>query len=366
MKLDVREGDPPAVLLKTLSRLFYDPKSIVAIDLLIRLRMLSDEQLAERMLISVKDATKLTARLRASFLVQAEEWAEVDVDKPDARPFPKTYSFIDYPLAIDAIKLRLHQIRHELEQKIAQSHTGNMMQCPSCERTYTTLDASLNLVSNTFECSFCGIELVEHASANKDASEASDFYKQFMECTKSLLDILKKCDNWKIPTFDPKKWLIGQSRKRSGLMEENEEGEKAPGITVEIAEERVHTIPEWYTHSTLTGEQYILSGVKRKVEERVEEYNLPNLNHEVKEEEAYPIHEEKEALEGVERGEEVYVQGMSLFYPPSRWKSSPVKGYHTSRSGSHDSRGVHRLLRSIDWIINLNTHTLDLFFIKLA
>ena len=267
MKLDVREGDPPAVLLKTLARLFYDPKSIVAIDLLIRLRMLSDEQLAERMLISVKDATKLTARLRSSFLVQAEERVEVNEERPGAKPFPKTYSFIDYPLAIDAIKLRLHQIRHELEQKIAQSHTGNMMQCPSCERTYTTLNASLNLVSNTFECSFCGIELVEHASASKDANEASDLYKQFMECTKPLLDILKKCDNWKIPTFDPKKWLIDQSKGKEGLTEENEAGEKAPGITVEIAEERVHIMPEWYTHSTLTGEQYITSGVKRRTGE---------------------------------------------------------------------------------------------------
>ena len=97
------------------------------------------------MLISVKDATKLTARLRSSFLIQAEEWMEIDEEKPDANHFQRPYSFIDYPLAIDAIKLRLHQIRHELEQRIAQSHTGNTMQCPSCERTYTTLDASLNL-----------------------------------------------------------------------------------------------------------------------------------------------------------------------------------------------------------------------------
>ena len=128
--------------------------------------------------------------------------------------FQRHYSFIDYPLAIDVIKLRLHQIRHELEQRIAQSHTGNMMQCPSCERTYTTLNASLNLVSNTFECSFCGLELVEHATASKRCNEASDLISNSWNVPNHFWIILKKCDNWKIPTFDPKKWLIEQSKRR--------------------------------------------------------------------------------------------------------------------------------------------------------
>lgn len=338
MKLDVKETDPPAVLLKTLSRLFYDPKSIVAIDLLIRLRMLSDEQLAERMLISVKDATKLTAKLRSFLLIQGEQKMEVNEEKPDAKPFPKMYSFIDYPLAIDVIKLKLHQIRHELEQRIASSHTGNVMQCPSCERTFTTLDASLNLVSNTFECNFCGIELAEHKSASKDANETSDLYRQFMECTKPLLDLLKKCDNWKIPTFDPKKWLIEQSKRKEAQAEGGED-ERTPEITVEIAEDQEYVMPEWYTHSTVTGEQYIKSGIKRKMEESTEQ-DTSDLNPEM-EDDSHVVQEalqdeEQEETKEVERGDDIYVSGIFYFIISSCWKTSSTRGHHTSRSRLHD------------------------------
>lgn len=65
-----KDHDPPQLLLKTLTRLFYDAKSIVAIDLFMQHLVMTDEMLAERMLITVKEAARLIARLKEDFLLQ--------------------------------------------------------------------------------------------------------------------------------------------------------------------------------------------------------------------------------------------------------------------------------------------------------
>lgn len=62
--------DPPQLLLKTLARLFYDTKSVVAIDLFIRHLVMTDEMLGERMLITVKEAARLISKLKEDFLLQ--------------------------------------------------------------------------------------------------------------------------------------------------------------------------------------------------------------------------------------------------------------------------------------------------------
>ena len=104
-----------------------------------------------------------------------------------------------------------------------------------------------------------------------------------MECTKPLLDLLKKCDSWKIPTFDPKKWLIEQSKRKGGTMQEGEGRRKGHQESQWKSQKNVFIrCPNGTLTAHLPGEQYIRSGIKRKAEEAIEEHSCSSLNHEVR------------------------------------------------------------------------------------
>lgn len=307
--------DPPKELVQTVARLFHTPKQIVALDLLRYHRVMNDEQLGKAMLISTREASKLLAWLKefggylgsvpfavprktepsaSSPLTPSNDNHLTETDskvilgksvdkKPFAedkmasgvkgafrQPFQKHFYYIDYPAAVNAIRLRWVTILEGLETKIREGSTQGTFKCPQCDRTYTALTASPNPFLGYFECPTCAIELIESLTTNSGskASDAHALYEKFVTETKPIKDLLAKCDRFIFDEFDVKEAImnslvssiIASSPSNSGP-EESEPGDVDVDIeatsSAEPPSKKMREIPEWYSHSTVTGQQYL-------------------------------------------------------------------------------------------------------------
>src|SRR5690606_887818 len=78
------------------------------------------------------------------------------------RPVNRTYYYVDFRAAIDAIKYKMHEVTKELEKKMNKDADTKGYVCPRCDKQFTALDA-MTLINpfGLFECDRCNTELVD-------------------------------------------------------------------------------------------------------------------------------------------------------------------------------------------------------------
>lgn len=148
---------------------------------------------------------------------------------------------------------------------------------------YDTIRLPQNPTTHSFDCEVCGGEVTSREATN--SSGDARLLSRFVEATNPINRILKNLEGIIMPDFDPEDYLRTQasiikaedqnedydeadfsmlpvagstSAKRSKT--ENTKGEelsvelvdsKATGKTVKAP---VHALPQWYSHSTITGQ----------------------------------------------------------------------------------------------------------------
>jgi transcription initiation factor TFIIE subunit alpha len=111
----------------------------------------------------------------------------------------RTYYFIDYRAAIDAIKYRVYKIDKEVQGNTVPENDRPQYFCPRCKSEYTTLQVldSVDLsLMGAFVCKRCRFPLSPFTKDNHGGHEQSS---QMSQQFKFITDMLPKIDSVVIP-----------------------------------------------------------------------------------------------------------------------------------------------------------------------
>ncbi|KAK8865766.1 hypothetical protein IAR55_000913 [Kwoniella newhampshirensis] len=287
---------------------FYDAPYIIILKLLVQDNVMTEGDLAHKIGLTNPEVRKYMGTLHLHRLVRRHvnkekvamsEWrlkqqarqiagggsggsngnikpGAVDADgKPIQVETTRTrdvyYWILDYREFANVVKYRLAIMRKQIDEKIRQEvgHRGYI--CPLDGRTYDPLDLShlFDPFSNSFKCEDCSTELVEHDPSldltNNTSSQ--DMMQRFNIATAPIRDALKAVEGLTLPSVNIVAWIAqnvktsvvgvdgadgGEGKKKLEVViggEEDDEREK-----LALAQREQNALPQWYTHSTVTGQ----------------------------------------------------------------------------------------------------------------
>ncbi|KAK5660113.1 hypothetical protein OQA88_13582 [Cercophora sp. LCS_1] len=186
-------------LVRSVMRAFYSTQEILVVEALVTHLALRDDDLAYLMKMNLKDLHRLCATLRDARFLVVHTRPEMQAGK--TRPINRTYYYIDYRQAIDAIKWRVYKTDKDM-QGIAQPQDENKeYSCPRCSAQYTLMEVLDSSSSRGFVCDRCGNVL--ERSKEREApghQQLSRMNNQF----KFMTDMLQEVDKVVVPecTFE--------------------------------------------------------------------------------------------------------------------------------------------------------------------
>lgn len=274
-------------LVRSCVRAFYETKMILVIDALVLHSALRDDDLAYLMGLNSKEVHKLCGALREARLLAVHTRAEQK--EGQQRPMNRTYYYIDYRAAVDAIKWKVWQLNLKVQGNTVPANERKDWFCKRCKSEWTQMEVLDGWCSEGFMCHKCGFILSANTEDDHGGHEQSTkYHAQF----RFITDLLPKIDEIIIPENDFNKALANQ--KKVVRDETNPASETAPidsysakptavkgmsnvgptsiAITLTTSEgptaeeaaaeqarrEKVaaqNAMPVHFTHSTITGEQ---------------------------------------------------------------------------------------------------------------
>ncbi|OZJ03167.1 hypothetical protein BZG36_04068 [Bifiguratus adelaidae] len=189
-------------LVARVARAFYDPKAIVVLDLLnteVAPRSgIKDEAIALHLKLRPSEILKICGRIREDRLICSTTWQEPKTDT--GRQNPRTYYYIDYKQFVDVVKYRMYTMQNIVTGRLRSESDNKGYVCPTCGKTYTTLDAVgvLDPMTQTFICDVCSSELVENES-NASVVDSQDQLARLRAQTNPIIELLKRTDGKSIP-----------------------------------------------------------------------------------------------------------------------------------------------------------------------
>lgn len=185
-------------LIRYVSRGFYGRPYVLILDAVLVHSVLSEDDLSHLLGIQRKELRSLCNKLIDDRLLNIHVQREEGMN--GMRPTTKTYYFIHFTEAIDAVKWKVHQVVQGVQQHIKADSSPQGYICPICKTKYSQLDAValLNFEKNEFICSLCNEVLVEDDSG-KVAKENQLKYSNLMKQLEPLINYLRKIDEHTIP-----------------------------------------------------------------------------------------------------------------------------------------------------------------------
>jgi transcription initiation factor TFIIE subunit alpha len=293
------EAEAVHILLRRITRAFYNTRQIIAYDIVLKHAALRDIHLASLMNLTPKEIHKLVAPLISDCILQqhskAEPKTQQELDRmklgapepSERKPRQRTFYFVDYPTAVDAVKWRMVQLT-TLLSKESQTYDSQYV-CPRCGRRYSTLDAGSLLSPDmmSFICMDCGSILQEETNDGIDENgEEKAKYARLMLQVDPIVRAMKAVDDLHVPenTFTiahanaippyddeettadypnlaptiapitdiPTTTTTNQSFKID--FSEVKPGTSAEDIAKRTAQQEQNALPEWHMRSTVSGE----------------------------------------------------------------------------------------------------------------
>jgi transcription initiation factor TFIIE subunit alpha len=286
-------------LLRHVVRAFYTTRQIIAYDILLKHATLRDIHLAALMNLTPKEVHKFLASLVADSILHLHSKAEpktpqeiersrLGVIEQERKPRQRVFYYVDYPIAVDAVKWRMVQLT-TLLSKDSQTHESQYV-CPRCGRRYSTFDAASLLSADlmSFQCLDCGSTLQEETNSGVDENgEEKAKYARLMQQVDPIIRAMKAVDDIHvpennfnialanaIPPFDdaeassdyPNLAPTGPSQANAALTTTTagqalqidfsgiQEGHSAEDIAKRTAQQEQNALPVWHTQSTVSGE----------------------------------------------------------------------------------------------------------------
>lgn len=191
--------DLAQVLVRRVVRAFYSTQEVLVVEALVTHSCLRDDDLCYLMKMNLKDLHRLCAGLHQQrFLVVASRQEQVETK---ARPVSRTYYFIDYQKAIDAIKWRHWRTSTDMHSTTTAATETKDYFCPRCKAEWTQYEVLDKWSNRGFICHRCnGILTKVTEPTSTGHQQSARMNNQF----KFMTDALQQIDESGVPecTFE--------------------------------------------------------------------------------------------------------------------------------------------------------------------
>lgn len=184
------------LLVRQVMRKFYEPHHCVIMDILLENLLLKESELYASMHMLGKEFNRLITKLREDKLIRQE--SKIETTQHGTQLHSQCY-FIDFKEIKDIIKYKIFKMGNIITKRKEKdiSDVNISYRCSSCEAVYSILEVQSFLKNFKFICPDCEIPLEE----NKDEN-IFELHTLMMDDLKDIIDLLKKADQFDIPTMD--------------------------------------------------------------------------------------------------------------------------------------------------------------------
>ncbi|AOA64052.1 Transcription initiation factor IIE subunit alpha [Komagataella phaffii CBS 7435] len=179
-------------LIRFVVRGFYTKHYVLVVEALLMHWVLSEDDLIYLLGMQRKGLRALCNRLVEDRLISAQHQKEENLHQ---RMTTRTYYYIRFVDAIDAIKWKMHSVVKSLKDQMAHDSDPQGYVCPRCRKRYSQLDA-LSMVSDNklnFVCDICNGVLIEDDSGIQ-AKRRQEKLTQLMGELDPIIGYLKRID----------------------------------------------------------------------------------------------------------------------------------------------------------------------------
>ena len=183
-------------LVRYILRGFYTIEHALVVDLMIHHPCIKEDDLIELLRLDRKFVRTLLNTLRTDKFVKTRMRVETDADGKTTR---HNYYFISYMTFVNVVKYKLDHMRRKIETEERDSTSRASFKCPSCEKTFTDLEADrlLDLFTGTMQCDYCKAE-VEMENTATTGPSARTLMVKFNEQIEPIYALLRELDDIKL------------------------------------------------------------------------------------------------------------------------------------------------------------------------
>ncbi|KAI0201009.1 hypothetical protein F4808DRAFT_135559 [Astrocystis sublimbata] len=216
-------------LVRSVVRTFYnspdvDRRHIIIIDALVTHSCLRDDDLSYLMSMNLKDLHRICARLRDDRFLHVH--VRPELREGQQRPTNRTYYYVDYRQAIDAIKWRVYHLDKAVQGNAKPASEKKEYFCRRCRAEWTQMEV-LDKVDpiRGFICHRCDSVLIFDPEREAGGHEQSTKLNNQL---RFITDMLPKLDSMVVPenTFDT-------AHAAARPVERDATNQAAPSIVVE-------------------------------------------------------------------------------------------------------------------------------------
>ncbi|KAF9438848.1 hypothetical protein BGZ76_003873 [Entomortierella beljakovae] len=264
-------------------RAFYEPRYIVVMDVINKLKQVKDEELAAALKLNKREIHKICGKLKEDRLIK--DLTKLEARKPDQRPIPNTYYYLDYKLFVDVVKYKIHRMAKELESAMDKKeaiHAG--LHCPACLNYYALVDVTshYDAENQRFLCPNDNYPLDEEKT--EDDEQGQEMRTKLYENTKPIVDLLKLTDNIVIEQYtesmasknaaarthdDDDLAFAEDGGQQQGeiqvvFQDDNDKAAKKARESEAQKKRQQNAVPSWHAWSTVSGEMTALGAEAAK------------------------------------------------------------------------------------------------------
>ncbi|OTB05267.1 hypothetical protein M426DRAFT_320082 [Hypoxylon sp. CI-4A] len=188
-------------LVRSVARAFYtqpeDRRMILIIDALVFHTTIRDDDLSLLMKLNSKDLSKICGKVREDHLLHVHSRPEIREGKEKASL--RTYYYIDYRQAVDAIKYRTFMLDKKVQGDTNTQQEKKEYFCRRCDSEWTMLEVVDNSSEKGFLCHKCGALLDFDPNRMAGGHQVSTKLNNQL---KFIIEVLPKLDTMTIPEFD--------------------------------------------------------------------------------------------------------------------------------------------------------------------
>ncbi|KAG0306574.1 hypothetical protein BGZ98_002138 [Dissophora globulifera] len=264
-------------------RAFYEPRYIVVMDVINKLKQVKDEELAAALKMNRREIHKICGKLKEDRLIK--DLTKLEARKPDQRPIPNTYYYLDYKLFVDVVKFKIHKMGKQLDEEMSKKEVENAgFRCLACQRTFSLVEVmnSMDDMGVKFLCPDDSEPLEEDTI--EDDEQGQERKSRLRENTKPIVDLLKLTDNITIEQYTESmasKNAAARTHDDDDLAFAEDGGQQPGEIQVvfqddndkaakKARESEAHkkrqqnAVPSWHMWSTVSGEMTALGAEAAK------------------------------------------------------------------------------------------------------
>ncbi|XP_055609332.1 general transcription factor IIE subunit 1 [Uranotaenia lowii] len=175
---------------------FYSIEDALVVDMLVRNPCMKEDDICELLKFERKMLRARISVLKNDKFLQVRLKMETG---PDGKAQKVNYYFINYKTFVNVVKYKLDHMRKRMETEERDATSRASFKCPSCNKTFTDLEADqlFDFATGEFRCTYCGSPVEEDSSA-LPKKDSRLLLAKFNEQLQPLYDLLRQVEDIKL------------------------------------------------------------------------------------------------------------------------------------------------------------------------